>query len=342
MRGVLREPADWILAVRPLKPRWACPLDNSSSDGGRGKDGRGGRGGGSGGSAGESRAGDSIRGGHTLLEETGSMDHVGGSSRAGRELRSVQYSMQYRIGPFQLRCPSLVADALEPIKDAPETGDRSELGQDPRRVDDRPVQRRGRALTGLALRRWACSTIPYLPAFLVGQLGAWVGAWDEEEGGDEAAAWDEEEGGDDSVLAIAAAGGESGQEGPLDLIDPEEAAAEAVQAASSSSSRSLRVRGGRGGAVPRSSRSAASGYRSATKSSSDDPAADWELPPQPKIKELHAELQRTGAPCLSGFSIQVCRGGGYSRGCIGWAGGVACGTAAHGSTLPLGLLHTGM
>ena len=316
MRGALKEPADWILAVRPLKPRWACPLDNSSSSSGvrggvrgRGKDGRGGGADDSGGSGGESRAGDSsVGGGHTLLEVTGGMDRAGGSGRAGRELRSKKYSMQYRIGPFQLRCPSLVADALEPVKNAPETGDRSELGRDPRQLDGRPVQRWGRALTGLALRRWACSTIPYLPAFLVGQSGAWVGAWDEEAGGGDAVAWDEEEGGDDSALAAVAAGGGSGQGGPLDLIDPVEAAAEAVQAASASFSRRLRVRGGRSSAVPRSSRSAAPGFRSGSRSS-DDPAADWELPPQPKIKELHAGLQRSGAPCLSGFSIQVCRGG---------------------------------
>ena len=31
----------------------------------------------------------------------------------------------------------------------------------------------------------------------------------------------------------------------------------------------------------------------------------WEAAPQPKIKELHEVLRKKGAPCLSGFSIQV-------------------------------------
>ena len=32
----------------------------------------------------------------------------------------------------------------------------------------------------------------------------------------------------------------------------------------------------------------------------------WEATPQPKIKDLHEDLRKKGAPCLSGFSIQVC------------------------------------
>ena len=43
--------------------------------------------------------------------------------------------------------------------------------------------------------------------------------------------------------------------------------------------------------------------------SSDDPSVTWgghHLSPMPKIKDIQRELQRRGAPCLSGFSIQVC------------------------------------
>ena len=50
----------------------------------------------------------------------------------------------------------------------------------------------------------------------------------------------------------------------------------------------------------------------------DDGSASWETAPQPKIKELQEELRRQGAPCLSGFSIQVClRGPWLDRGLDG-------------------------